>query len=73
MDSEDSQTLIERTELGTCKSVTRNDFITPKLVAALSRCRLRENFEVMQDSVSVSETTISAFAFGINKFPINKS
>ncbi|GBM64156.1 hypothetical protein AVEN_57167-1 [Araneus ventricosus] len=63
MDSEDFPALIESSEPGTCKSVMRKDFISPKLVAALDRCQLS-----MGDSVFVLEATIDALGCNIDEF-----
>ncbi|GBN40201.1 hypothetical protein AVEN_130737-1 [Araneus ventricosus] len=46
----------------------RKDFITPKLVAALDRCRLS-----MGDSVFVLEATSDALGCNIDEFLISKS
>ncbi|GBN12167.1 hypothetical protein AVEN_269036-1 [Araneus ventricosus] len=68
IDSEDFPTLIESSEFLTSKSVTRKDFITPKLVAALDRCQLS-----MGDSMFVLEATIDALGCNIDEFPISMS
>ncbi|GBM87709.1 hypothetical protein AVEN_57226-1 [Araneus ventricosus] len=46
----------------------RKDFIPPKLVAALDRCRLG-----MRDSVFILEATVDALGCNIDEFPIKKS
>ncbi|GBN52774.1 hypothetical protein AVEN_124348-1 [Araneus ventricosus] len=68
IDSEDFLALIESSEPRTNKSVMRKDFITPKLVPALDRCRVS-----MVDSVIVLEATIDALGCNIDEFPIRKS
>ncbi|GBM52136.1 hypothetical protein AVEN_189325-1 [Araneus ventricosus] len=68
IDSEEFPTLIESSETGTSISVMSKDFITPKLVAALDRCRLS-----IRDSVFILEATIDALGCNIDEFPIIKS